>query len=87
VSILDPRRDKKDSKDLRQISLLTGAPMILLAAPLVGYGIGWWLDGKLGTEPYLAAIGAIMGVASAGMEIYNLIKKSGLTDNKDKDEG
>lgn len=87
MSILDPRRDKKDGNDLRQIGLLTGAPMILLAAPLIGFGIGWWLDGKFGTEPYLAVIGAVMGVASAGIEIYAMIKKSGLADKEDEDEG
>ncbi len=84
MSFFNPRRDKKPSRDLRQMSLFVAVPGIMLAAPLIGFLVGWWADGKLGTEPYLTAAGALFGVAAAGVEIYRIVKKASAID-KEKD--
>ncbi len=84
MTFFDPRHNKKPSRDIRQLSLLTTVPAIMLAAPLIGYFIGDWVDGKLGTEPYLAAAGALLGIAAAGIETYRIIKKASAM-NKDRD--
>lgn len=85
MSILNPKGGKK-GRDLRQVGLLSTAPMIMLAAPVIGFGFGWWADSKFGTEPYLAALGGLMGVASAGIEIHNLIKKASAAGKEEDDE-
>lgn len=85
MGILDSGSNKKSGRDLKQIGLLTAVPAIMLAAPLIGFGVGWWLDGKLDTEPYLMVVGAFMGVASAGIEIYRLIKKASSADGEGND--
>jgi F0F1-type ATP synthase assembly protein I len=86
MSLFNPRRDDKDARDLRQIGLYTAVPALMLAAPLIGYFIGQWLDGKLGTEPTLTAVGALAGIAAAGIEIYYLIKKASAMDKENDDE-
>ncbi len=84
MTLIDRRQKQKPSRDLRQIGLLATVPMLLLAAPLVGYFAGQWADSHFGTEPYLSALGTILGLASAGIETYNLVKKASATE-KDKD--
>lgn len=39
---------------------------------LIGIGVGWWLDGKLGTKPIFTIIGLFLGLASAGYNLYRL---------------
>lgn len=53
---------------------MTTIPMVMVAGPLIGALIGHWLDGKLGTKPYLLIIFLVLGLVSAGREIYKLIK-------------
>ncbi len=86
MSLLTPRDDDKSRRDLRQIGLYAAIPGILLAAPLIGYVIGWWLDGKLNTEPYLSALGIFLGIAAAGVEIFQLVKKASSTNDNGNDD-
>ncbi|MBI5545601.1 MAG: AtpZ/AtpI family protein [Deltaproteobacteria bacterium] len=41
----------------------------LVAAVLLGTLGGWWLDGKLGTSPWLVIVGAVLGIAT-GMTVF-----------------
>jgi F0F1-type ATP synthase assembly protein I len=50
-----------------------GAGWELVVSVLVGLGLGWWLDGRLGMEPWLTLLGAMAGI-SAGL--YQLIRSS-----------
>lgn len=36
----------------------------MAVATLIGWGIGYWLDGKLGTSPYLMLVCLLFGVAA-----------------------
>jgi len=87
VGILDPRRGKKPDRDLKQIGLFTAAPFMLLVGPLLGWLGGQWLDKQWSTEPYLAALGGALGLVSAAMQIYKLIKQSQAIGKEDDDEG
>ncbi|MEA3297600.1 MAG: AtpZ/AtpI family protein [candidate division Zixibacteria bacterium] len=86
MALMDPRQKDKSGRDLRQIGLLTAVPTLLLAGPLVGFFIGNWVDKKLGTEPYLAAAGVILGLAAVGIEIHNLLRKASATGEEEDDE-
>lgn len=49
-----------------------------------GYGIGWWLDGKFGTGPWLTIAGTALGVVSAFVQLFRLAAKD---DAKTGDRG
>lgn len=76
MDFFNPKPNDKPNKDLRQLSLLSTVPAILFAAPLVGFFVGRWADKKLGTEPFLLIVGVVLGFVAAGVETYNLVKKS-----------
>jgi len=48
--------------------------MMMVAGPLVGAFIGYWLDRWLGTKPYLLLVFLALGFVAAGREVYKLIK-------------
>jgi len=70
-----PHKRGEKGKDFRQLALLSVIPAMMVVAPLVGFFIGDWADGKFGTEPFLAILGLILGFASAGREIFKVIKR------------
>jgi len=54
---------------------------VQLAAAMTGFGaLGWWLDSRFGTEPWLLLAGVILG-ATGGMinVIRTALKQSGST--------
>jgi len=73
--LLGPEEQGEKGKAVRQLALLTAIPAILVVAPLVGFFIGKWADGKTETAPLLSILGLIIGFAAAGIEIRALIKK------------
>ncbi len=74
----------KKGIDMRQLALLSVVPAMLIVAPFVGFFIGSWVDGKLGTEPFLAITGLILGFVSAGKEIHRLIKRVSRSKDENK---
>jgi len=70
-------RKKPDDaqRGYRQVALATTIPLIMLAAPAVGYFIGKYLDSLAGTKNILTVIFLLLGVAAGGVETYRLIKE------------
>ncbi len=66
--------DNKQS-GYRQLALATTIPLIMVAAPAVGYFIGKYLDSLLGTNNVMSVIFLILGLVAGGVETYNLIKE------------
>jgi F0F1-type ATP synthase assembly protein I len=50
--------------------------MILAAAPLIGYFLGRWLDGKFGTEPLFMLILLVLGLVAGVRETLLIIRKA-----------
>lgn len=46
---------------LRITGLVTNIPIMLAAGPVLGYFLGSWLDAKLGTQPWLMVVLALLG--------------------------
>ena len=59
----------------------------LMVAILLFFGAGWWLDGKLGTEPFLMLGGALLGMAAGFYHVLRALLKpdQGKRDTKDRD--
>jgi ATP synthase protein I len=45
----------------------------LAASVLLGLGIGYWLDSKLGTRPIFFLVGAVLGLLAAGLHFYRTV--------------
>ncbi len=74
---------KEDKYSLaKQLGLLTMIPIVLAVGPILGWFIGNFLDEKLGTSPYLMYLFIVFGFVAAGKEVYNLVKKASLNNNK-----
>ncbi len=40
---------------------------------LLGLGAGYWLDGKLGTKPWLFLVGGAFGMLAAFVQFYKMV--------------
>lgn len=43
-------------------------------AIILGVVVGWWIDGLLGTVPFLTLLGALGGVIVAFYGVYRMVK-------------
>jgi len=71
-----------DKKGYRQLALATTIPIMMLAAPAVGYSIGYLLDDWLGTSDVMTLIFLILGLVAGGVESYKLIKRIAKEDSE-----
>jgi F0F1-type ATP synthase assembly protein I len=60
----------------RQVALLTGIPLVLMAGPLCGYFIGHYADIFLNTDPWLMIFFTVMGAIAGVREMIRLIKRA-----------
>jgi ATP synthase protein I len=65
-------------------ALQLGASIVL--AIFIGAGIGYWLDGKLGTFPYLSIIFFFLGIAAAGRNVRIAVRKQLREDEEKRDK-
>jgi F0F1-type ATP synthase assembly protein I len=63
-------------KRIRQLGLLSAIPLILAAAPLIGYFIGQRIDRALGTNPVFMFVFLGLGFAAGVRETILLIRKA-----------
>ena len=54
-------------------------------APLVGFGIGWWLDGRFDTSPWLSLVGLLAGIGAAFKALVRLVRELDGGRNKTSD--
>ncbi|MDO8568858.1 MAG: AtpZ/AtpI family protein [Dehalococcoidales bacterium] len=52
---------------------LVGVGFFIGGSIVLGIGLGYWLDGKLNTRPIFMIIGLLMGVATAGYGVYQMV--------------
>jgi len=63
-------------------SLQLGASIVF--AIFIGAALGYWLDGKFGTFPYLSIIFFLLGVAAAARNVWVEVRKQ-LRNEKDRE--
>ncbi|MCP4290581.1 MAG: AtpZ/AtpI family protein [bacterium] len=57
------------------IGTYTLIPMMMLAGPAVGYGLGWLAEKQWGGEPWTSTTGVLVGLAAAFRQIIILLNK------------
>ena len=72
TEVTEPRRDGRP--DPAEVWALTGRYMgfglTWALSVLLFFGVGWWVDSKLGTEPMLAVAGGFVGGAAGFYHLY-----------------
>lgn len=72
--------EKKDgdsrawARTLRDVGPYLGIGATLAVTVLGGVGIGYWLDGRLGTTPAFLLAGSVVGILTAGYHFYRLVR-------------
>jgi F0F1-type ATP synthase assembly protein I len=59
---------------LRTLGQLSTVGMSFVLAIVLGFGGGYWLDGRLGTTPWLAFLGFFLGLAAGVLNVYRVLK-------------
>ena len=62
-------------KLLKQVGIVTTIPMVFAAGPLVGYGIGAWIDASFGTDPWGKILTALLGFAASLKQVVAIIQR------------
>ena len=71
-------KDKKEGPSYGEYTRLAGVGTQLVVSTLLGFALGRWLDGKLGTRPVLTIIFVLLGLAAGYLNAYRTVKKVGL---------
>lgn len=59
---------------LRDMAPYLGIGATLAVTVLLGVGVGYWLDGRLGTTPAFVLAGSLVGILAAGYHFYRLVR-------------
>jgi F0F1-type ATP synthase assembly protein I len=51
---------------------------------ILGAAIGWWIDGKLGTFPWLSIVFFLFGIVAAGQAVWREVRKQLQADKGNK---
>ena len=71
-----PDKQTRDwTRALREAAALLAIGTTLAVTVLLGLGIGYWLDGKLGTRPVFFLVGAGLGLFAAGYQFFKTVAR------------
>lgn len=63
-------------RDFRTLARVGGVGIELAVATTIGFLGGRWLDGKLGTAPWLSLVGLLLGVAAGFRNLIEIARKA-----------
>ncbi|MCL5104732.1 MAG: AtpZ/AtpI family protein [Armatimonadetes bacterium] len=58
---------------MRTAGTVASIPLLILVSAGIGGYFGWWLDGKLGTKPWLTGIMIVIGLVAGLYESGKLL--------------
>jgi F0F1-type ATP synthase assembly protein I len=71
------KQGKHDSGDwtraLREAAPYLGIGTSLAVTVLLGIGAGYWVDGRLGTQPLFLLVGAAFGLLAGFLQFYKTV--------------
>ncbi len=65
----------KTGKQVRDIGSYTMIPMMMVAGPLLGFGLGYLAQRQWGGDPWPGIVGLFLGLAAAFRQIFILLTK------------
>lgn len=81
-----PRHDRTDDRRtvMREVGRYTGFGLSWALSVLLFLWIGYWLDGRLGTLPWLTIVGAFVGAAGGFISLYRGITAAAAADERER---
>jgi ATP synthase protein I len=73
------------SGDYRLLATASSIGLSVVVAIFLGMGFGLWLDGRLGTRPWLMVAGLVLGIAAGFRNLYVLAKRIEKAQREDSD--
>lgn len=70
-----PPPNSQGRQPWRQLGFILSIAFVFPAALLVGYGMGWWVDSKLGTSPLFSLVFLGLGFVAALLELLRELKR------------
>jgi ATP synthase protein I len=68
--------EEKDRKLIRMVGVLSTVGLTMVFATVIGLFVGHWLDGKLGTSPWLTGLFLLLGIIAGFRNLFIHVKKS-----------
>jgi ATP synthase protein I len=68
---------------LQLIGQLSTIGLSFVFALVIGFAAGYWVDGKLGTSPWLTFVGFFLGLAAGVLNVYRVMQLA----DKDRSSG
>lgn len=65
----------RTGKQVKDIGTYTLIPMMMLAGPMVGFGLGYLVQRQWGGDPWPGVIGLLFGLVAAFRQIFILLAK------------
>jgi F0F1-type ATP synthase assembly protein I len=59
---------------LRTLGQLSTVGMSFVLALVLGFGAGYWLDGRLGSRPWMSFAGFFLGLAAGVLNVYRVLQ-------------
>lgn len=82
VAVLNENKQNNLNQNLRENSALLTAGFQLAAGVLIFFFIGYWLDGKFNTTPWLTVLLSMIGASAS---VYKFIRTAlSVSENTDK---
>jgi ATP synthase protein I len=72
-----------DPSAFRALGELSAVGLTLVVATVIGLAGGYYLDGWLGTSPWLTLIGLLFGIAAGFVNLFRSVKRA----ERDIDDG
>jgi F0F1-type ATP synthase assembly protein I len=67
---------------LQLIGQLSTIGMSFVFALVIGFGAGYWLDGLIGTRPWLTFVGFFLGLAAGVLNVYRVMQLASFKGSK-----
>jgi ATP synthase protein I len=84
---MGPNNFREDSGWIKRIVSLSALGLTLVIATMIGFAIGYYLDSKLGTKPWLTLAFFLIGVAAGFYTVFKEVFKEIRRDEKESKGG